>query len=121
MRTVRDQSTVCPRVGDLRSAPLQSYMDGRPLRSRTPQRHRASNPDARGDHWMDERPPESQQESSMIASRRAFLAGLGGAATVAIGPRAARSQSFVARQYHPQPVASHLHIYLTKLWDAVRQ
>ena len=57
----------------------------------------------------------------MIASRRAFLAGLGGAATVAIGPRAARSQSFVARQYHPQPVASHLHIYLTKLWDAVRQ
>jgi tripartite ATP-independent transporter DctP family solute receptor len=27
----------------------------------------------------------------------------------------------VARQYHPQPAGSHLHIYLTKLWDAVRK
>jgi TRAP-type transport system periplasmic protein len=57
----------------------------------------------------------------MIANRRAFLAGLAGVAGVGVTPRAARSQSFVARQYHPQPVMSHLHIYLTKLWDAVRE
>jgi TRAP-type transport system periplasmic protein len=57
----------------------------------------------------------------MIADRRAVLAGLAGVATVGIAPRAARSQTFVARQYHPQPVASHLHVYLTKLWDAVRE
>src|SRR5271170_804267 len=57
----------------------------------------------------------------MIVSRRVLLAGLGGAATVGIAPRAARSLSFVARQYHPQPAVSHLHIYLTKLWDAVRE
>jgi TRAP-type C4-dicarboxylate transport system substrate-binding protein len=37
-----------------------------------------------------------------------------------IGPRYARSQTFVARQFHPQPVGSHLHIYLTKVGDAVR-
>jgi TRAP-type transport system periplasmic protein len=57
----------------------------------------------------------------MIVNRRALIASLGGAATVGIGARAARSQSFVARQYHPQPAVSHLHIYLTKLWDAVRE
>jgi tripartite ATP-independent transporter DctP family solute receptor len=57
----------------------------------------------------------------MIFSRRTLLAGLGGAATLGIQSRAARSESFVARQYHPQPAASHLHIYLTKLWDAVRE
>ena len=56
----------------------------------------------------------------MIANRRALLSGLAGLATVGIAPRAARSQRILARQYHPQPLASHLHIYLTKLWDAVR-
>jgi TRAP-type transport system periplasmic protein len=54
----------------------------------------------------------------MVPSRRSLIAGL--VSTLAIGPRYARSQTFVARQYHPQPVGSHLHIYLTKLWDAVR-
>ena len=54
----------------------------------------------------------------MVPSRRSLIAGLVG--SLAIGPRYARSQTFVARQYHPQPVGSHLHIYLTKLWDAVR-
>jgi TRAP-type transport system periplasmic protein len=57
----------------------------------------------------------------MIASRRALLAGLGSVAAIGLAPRAARSQSFVARQYHPQPVASHLHVYLTKLWDTIRE
>jgi TRAP-type transport system periplasmic protein len=55
----------------------------------------------------------------MVRSRRSFIAGLVGA-SLGIRPRSARSQNFVARQYHPQPVGSHLHIYLTKLWDAVR-
>ena len=55
----------------------------------------------------------------MVRSRRSFIAGLVGA-SLSIWPRSARSQNFVARQYHPQPAASHLHIYLTKLWDAVR-
>src|SRR5258706_7375523 len=56
----------------------------------------------------------------MVRSRRSFIAGLVGA-SLGIWPRAARSQTFVARQYHPQPVGSHLHIYLTKLWGAVRK
>jgi TRAP-type transport system periplasmic protein len=55
----------------------------------------------------------------MVRSRRSFIAGLAGA-SLSIRPRPARSQTFVARQYHPQPVVSHLHVYLTKLWDAVR-
>jgi tripartite ATP-independent transporter DctP family solute receptor len=55
----------------------------------------------------------------MVTSRRSLIAGLVGA-SLGIWPRSARSQPFVARQYHPQPVGSHLHIYLTKLWDAVR-
>ncbi len=57
-------------------------------------------------------------EASMVPSRRSLIAGLVSSLTFA--PRYARSQTFVARQYHPQPVGSHLHIYLTKLWDAVR-
>jgi TRAP-type transport system periplasmic protein len=56
----------------------------------------------------------------MVPSRRSLIAGLVGA-SLSIWPRSARSQTFVARQYHPQPVGSHLHIYLTKLWDAVRE
>jgi TRAP-type C4-dicarboxylate transport system substrate-binding protein len=54
----------------------------------------------------------------VIINRRSLVPGFVGAAGLSI---AARSQSFGARQYHPQPAASHLHIYLTKLWDAVRE
>jgi TRAP-type transport system periplasmic protein len=57
----------------------------------------------------------------MFLNRRSLVAGLIGAGSIGIAPRPARPQSFMARQYHPQPVASHLHIYLTKLWDAVRK
>jgi tripartite ATP-independent transporter DctP family solute receptor len=57
----------------------------------------------------------------MFLNRRAVLVGSASAATVGITSRAARSQSFVARQYHPQPVTSHLHIYLAKIWNAVRE
>src|ERR1700722_12292648 len=57
----------------------------------------------------------------MFLSRRVLLSGFASAATVGITSRAARSQRFVARQYHPQPVTSHLHIYLAKIWDAVRE
>jgi tripartite ATP-independent transporter DctP family solute receptor len=56
----------------------------------------------------------------MIVNRRSLVAGLVGAGAFGVAPRAARAQSFKARQYHPQPAASHLHVYLTKLWDAVR-
>jgi tripartite ATP-independent transporter DctP family solute receptor len=56
----------------------------------------------------------------MVRSRRSFMASLVGA-SLGFWSRPARSQTFVARQYHPQPVSSHLHIYLTKLWDAVRK
>jgi len=54
----------------------------------------------------------------MVPSRRSVIAGL--VSSLIIGPRYARAATFVARQYHPQPVGSHLHIYLTRLWDAVR-
>lgn len=56
----------------------------------------------------------------MRLSRRSLVAGLVGAGAIGVLPQAARSQSFKARQYHPQPAASHLHIFLAKLWDAVR-
>ena len=56
----------------------------------------------------------------MVPSRRSVIAGLVGA-SLSIWPRPAPSQTFVARQYHPQPVGSHLHVYLTRLWDAVRE
>src|SRR5580692_4672550 len=56
----------------------------------------------------------------MALNRRSVIAGLAAAGTLGVAPRAAQAQSFKARQYHPQPVASHLHVYLTKLWDAVR-
>jgi TRAP-type transport system periplasmic protein len=36
-------------------------------------------------------------------------------------PRLARSQTLTAKQYHPQPEHSHPHIYLSKIWDAVRE
>jgi tripartite ATP-independent transporter DctP family solute receptor len=56
----------------------------------------------------------------MVVSRRSVVATLAAAGALGMLFRAARAQSFKARQYHPQPVTSHLHIYLTKLWDAVR-
>jgi TRAP-type transport system periplasmic protein len=56
----------------------------------------------------------------MILNRRSLVAGLAGAGALGVVPRATSAQSFKARQYHPQPAASHLHVYLTKLWDAVR-
>jgi TRAP-type transport system periplasmic protein len=55
----------------------------------------------------------------MALTRRSVVAGLGATALVAPARRAA-AQRFEARQYHPQPAASHLHVYLTKIWDAVR-
>jgi tripartite ATP-independent transporter DctP family solute receptor len=56
----------------------------------------------------------------MVISRRSVVATLTAAAALGVVSRVARARSFKARQYHPQPVTSHLHIYLTKLWDAVR-
>jgi tripartite ATP-independent transporter DctP family solute receptor len=35
-------------------------------------------------------------------------------------PNLLRAQSFQASQYHAQPEGSHLHIYLEKIWNAVR-
>ncbi len=55
----------------------------------------------------------------MTVNRRSVIAGLVGTGAL-VASRGARAQSFKARQYHPQPAASHLHVYLTKLWDAVR-
>ena len=56
----------------------------------------------------------------MVIDRRSVVVGLSTVSAVGVVSRVARAQSFKARQYHPQPVTSHLHIYLTKLWDAVR-
>jgi TRAP-type transport system periplasmic protein len=56
----------------------------------------------------------------MVLNRRSLIAGLAAVGALGVAPRLVRAQSFKARQYHPQPAASHLHIYLTKLWDAVR-
>jgi TRAP-type transport system periplasmic protein len=64
-------------------------------------------------------PARFQGQKCACLSRRSFVAGLVGG-SLSISPRSARSQTLVARQYHPQPVGSHLHVYLTKLWDAVR-
>src|SRR5258705_98252 len=63
---------------------------------------------------------KKRMEACMVPSRRSLSAGLVGA-NLSMWSRSARSQTFVARQYHPQPVGSHLHIYPTKLWDAVRK
>jgi TRAP-type transport system periplasmic protein len=56
----------------------------------------------------------------MALNRRSVVAGLAAAGALGGVSRPTWAQSFKARQYHPQPVTSHLHIYLTKLWDAVR-
>src|SRR5260370_30389080 len=56
----------------------------------------------------------------MVISRRSVVATLTADGAPGVVSRVARAQRFKARQYHPQPVTSHLHTYLTKLWDAVR-
>jgi tripartite ATP-independent transporter DctP family solute receptor len=57
----------------------------------------------------------------MVISRRVF-ARLSTATLGAIAmPSLLRAQSFQARQYHVQPEESHLHIYLEKIWSAVRE
>jgi TRAP-type transport system periplasmic protein len=57
----------------------------------------------------------------MSFTRRKFVHGSTIAAAVLSLPRLARSRTLTARQYHPQPEHSHLHIYLSKIWDAVRE
>lgn len=52
--------------------------------------------------------------------RRKFIAGAAGVAACLAAPHIARAQSFTARQYHPQPEMSHLQVYLSRIWDAVR-
>jgi TRAP-type C4-dicarboxylate transport system substrate-binding protein len=56
----------------------------------------------------------------MALTRRKIIRAWIAAAAVSL-PSLARAQTFNARQYHSQPEDSHLHIYLTKIWDAVRQ
>jgi tripartite ATP-independent transporter DctP family solute receptor len=56
----------------------------------------------------------------MALNRRRLITGVAGVGAFGAFPRVAPAQSFKARQYHPQPAASHLHIYLSRLWDAVR-
>src|ERR1700678_4373961 len=68
-----------------------------------------------------ERPTEFRpRRTPMALNRRSVVAGLAAAGAPGGVSRPTWAQSFKARQYHPQPVTSHLHIYLTKLWDAVR-
>jgi tripartite ATP-independent transporter DctP family solute receptor len=55
----------------------------------------------------------------MTYSRRKFIRASTAAALLM--PRPAHSQAFSARQYHSQPKDSHLQLYLTKIWDAVRE
>ena len=57
----------------------------------------------------------------MSFTRRKFVHSSTVAAAVLSLPRLARSRTLTARQYHPQPEHSHLHIYLSKIWDAVRE
>ncbi len=57
----------------------------------------------------------------MKVSRRTVLR-LHAAALGAVAmPNLLRAQNFIARQYHVQPEGSHLHIYLEKIWSAVRE
>jgi len=53
----------------------------------------------------------------MALTRRRLIQG---SAAVLPVPNLARAQPFTARQYHSQPQGSHLDLYLTKIWDAVR-
>src|SRR6266478_8650313 len=56
----------------------------------------------------------------MPSTRRRFVQASATAAAVFSMPRFAHLQTLTARQYHPQPEHSHLHIYLSKIWEAVR-
>jgi tripartite ATP-independent transporter DctP family solute receptor len=57
----------------------------------------------------------------MSLARRKFVLTSTAAAAALSMPRPARSQAFTARQYHSQPKDSHLQLYLTKIWEAVRE
>lgn len=54
-------------------------------------------------------------------NRRKFVSTAMGAGAALSLPRMARAQSITARQIHGQSEVSHLHIYLSKIWDAVRE
>jgi tripartite ATP-independent transporter DctP family solute receptor len=54
-------------------------------------------------------------------NRRKFVTGAMGAGAALSLPRIARAQSIAARQIHSQSDASHLHVYLSKIWDTVRE
>jgi len=73
------------------------------------------------------RPPSAADDKLYLLgnapamNRRKFIAGTAGMGAALALPRRARAQSFAARQYHSQPETSHLHIFLTRIWDAVRE
>jgi tripartite ATP-independent transporter DctP family solute receptor len=56
----------------------------------------------------------------MTLTRRKFIHTSTAVAALSL-PGPAHSQSFTARQYHSQPKDSHLQLYLTKIWNAVRE
>ncbi len=53
--------------------------------------------------------------------RRKFLTGAMGTGAALSLPRIARAQSITARQVHGQSEVSHLHIFLSRIWDTVRE
>lgn len=57
----------------------------------------------------------------MAATRRIVLRAFAAAGAAVLTPKFARAQTFSGRQYHPQPEGSHLHLYLSKIWNAVEQ
>jgi TRAP-type C4-dicarboxylate transport system substrate-binding protein len=54
-------------------------------------------------------------------NRRKFVTTAIGAGAALSLPRVAHAQSITARQVHGQSDVSHLHIYLSKIWDTVRE
>ena len=54
-------------------------------------------------------------------NRRKFVASAMSAGAALSLPRVARAQSITARQLHGQPETSHMHIYLSKIWNKVRE
>jgi tripartite ATP-independent transporter DctP family solute receptor len=55
----------------------------------------------------------------MAITRRNFLGTATAAVATVSAPGLACAQTFTGRQYHAQPEESHLHRYLTKIWDAI--
>jgi TRAP-type transport system periplasmic protein len=53
-------------------------------------------------------------------SRRSLLLGAAVACAATVPGRHSRANPLRASQYHPLPATSHLQIYLTQIWDAVR-